>query len=574
MTGPRGFVVTTRERRDPVRRLFGLLIAGAGLLDLASVLSPPAADRIRAIDRLVPLAVPHTANVLVVQAGFLLLFLARQLVRGKRRAWQAALVLLTGSALLHVVKGLDFEEASASAALAAGLFAARARFRAGTDAPSFTRLVRLAPLLLAFPYAYGLAGIALRRASIGGWPGWAGALEEISKRVLWMSGPLRYTGQFGRWFPASLTALGTLTALFVLYLAFRPVVLRAVHRLPEDDAAARRLVADDPDTLAYFALRDDKALFFEPRRTAALGYRVVGGVALVSGNPVGPPPRWRELLTAFTSYAHERGWRVAALGATEDATAVWASLGFRTLYIGDEAVVDPQAFTLEGRRVRRARQSIAHVERQGFRVEWHRSGDLNPDLARALLHVSEGWKGENEERGFSMSLGRLFDRRDPDCLVAVARDADDYARGFLHFVPVGDTGYSLDVMRRDHDTPSGLNELLIAKTLEHLRERGIRQVSLNFAFLRGILRPPGRLTVAQRFQRLVAVRLGPWFQIESLYRFNNKFDPVWRPRYAAYEDTLAVPSVLLAALRAEKLLDLGMLRRSHGGRRLRQIESA
>jgi lysyl-tRNA synthetase class 2 len=251
----------------------------------------------------------------------------------------------------------------------------------------------------------------------------------------------------------------------------------------------------------------------------------------------------------------------------EDAGPVWEASGYRVLYLGDEAVVDPRAFSLEGRAIRKVRQDCARLERQGYTVEWHRSGDMHPDLRRALVHVSHSWRGGDEERGFTMTLGRLFDERDPACLVAVARDGAGYARGFLHFVPASPRGFSLDVMRRDRDTPTGLNEFLIARTLEHLRAEGVEVVSLNFAFLRGILRPTGRLSIGQRFQRWLAVRLGPWFQIESLYRFNNKFGPAWVPRYAAYEDALAVPSVLLAAMRAEGLLDLSILRRGQGGKR-------
>jgi lysyl-tRNA synthetase class 2 len=291
----------------------------------------------------------------------------------------------------------------------------------------------------------------------------------------------------------------------------------------------------------------------------------VGGVALVTSDPLGPQDGWARAIDGFASYAHEHGWRVAALATSEAGTQAWADLGFRTLYLGDEAIIDTATWTIEGSRMRKVRQTTAHVARLGYTVEWHRSADVPPDLQRALLHISDSWRGQDAERGFTMSLGRLFDPRDADCLVAVARDAEGFARGFLHFTPVftgtGTPSYSLDVMRRDRDANQGLNDFLIVRTIQHCAAIGVPAVSLNFAFLRGIIRPAGRQRPMERLQRWLANRLGPWFQIESLYRFNSKFAPIWRPRYAAYESPMSVPTVLLAALRAEKLLDFGSMRR-------------
>lgn len=559
----------TLIERDRVRLAFGWLIAATGLLNLYSAVSRPLPSRFDQIKRLVPLEVPHVANVAVVMAGLLLLFLARQLARGKHRAWQAAVALLSATMVLHLVKALDIEEAVVAGGLVVALVLARGRFRAASDAPSFARLVRLGPLLVAFPFVYGMAGLYLRRNGITTDLSFGSAVIEVASRMIGFGGPLGFTGRFGRWFPVSITALAALSAVYILFLAFRPVVGKVSGHSPSDEQALRSLVRGDDDTLAYFLLRDDKAFFFDASRRAVLGYRAVGGVALVSGDPVGPSQLWPGLLADFLGYAHERGWRVAALAVTEPAAQEWERKGLRCLYLGDEAILDPRAFSLEGRAIRKVRQACTNAERQGYRIEFHRVGEMHPDLRRALLHVSDTWRGEDEERGFSMTLGRLFDGRDPDCLVAVTRDGEGLARGFLHFVPVGSSGYSLDVIRRDADTPSGLNEFLIARTLEHLGAEGVELVSLNFAFLRGILRPAGRLTAGQRFQKWLAERLGPWFQIESLYRFNNKFGPTWRPRYAAYENALAIPQVLLAAMRAEKLLDLTLLRRGQGGKRSR-----
>jgi lysyl-tRNA synthetase, class II len=185
-----------------------------------------------------------------------------------------------------------------------------------------------------------------------------------------------------------------------------------------------------------------------------------------------------------------------------------------------------------------------------------RSGDLSPAEVTALDELSRRWRGDSAERGFSMSLGRLFDQRDPDMLVVAARDADGRVRGFLHLVPWGADGASLDVMRRDRAAPSWLNDFLVVEATRHLPELGVQRLSLNFSFLRAVLAAgsgpgvPGRLRVARWLLR----RLSGPFQIETLYRFNRKFNPDWQPRYLAIEALEELPRVALATMRAEGLL--------------------
>lgn len=554
---------TRTEKSATVRRLFGVLVAATGLLTIGSALLPPLHDRVRLVEIYFPIGDVRLASVLAVQAGLLLLFMARQLARGKKRAWQLSVALLWASTILHVAKGLDVEEALVSAGLALSLLVYRSRFRAASDAPSLTRLFKIFPLLVAAPFAYGIAGLAIRHAELVGGFSWTAALSEVAHRVVWMSGPVRYARPFfGEWFPFSISVVGAVVVGYILFLAFRPVVVHpAVVRSSEDEAELRRLALADHGTLAYFVLRDDKEIFFSADRSAALGYRQVGGVALVAGDPIGNPSAWPDLIASFAEHAHVHGWSLAAIGLGRSAADAFEKVGCKVVYLGDEAIVGASTFTLEGRAIRKVRWACSRLEREGYAIEWHRTGELNPDLRSALLYVSSGWKDGAAERGFSMSLGRLFDPRDADCLVAVARDANGDVRGFLHFVPAGPHGYSLDVMRRDHDAAPGINEWLIARTLEHVNTLGVREVSLNFAFMRAVIRPTEEQSTLSRLQRWVILKLGPWFQIESLYRFNNKFGPQWRQRFGACEDTLAMPSVLIAAMRAEKFIEIPSLKR-------------
>ena len=564
---PRSLKTSFSKQRSgrPIRAFVAIGVALLGVMNIASALTPPLEERFSALREL-PLMVSHTANVITVVAGVALILLSRQLAKGKRRAFRLALLVTSASAASHTFKGLDFEEALISASLALALLASRKEFKAKGDPATFKRLLFVVPGLIVLDFSYGLMGLYFRHSAPEGIGGFWMAVREIGARLIGMSASIRFRGNFGVWFPTSLTILGMLSLLVIAWDLFRPALARASD--PQEEAHARSVVnAFGSGSLDYFLLRDDKSRYFDAE--SFIGYRVVGGIVVASGDPVGPPERWKDVQTSFLRFAADHGWSPACIAASEEATKNWRELGLRAIYIGDEAIIDLPGFSVEGRKIRKVRQAIAHMQRHGYTIEWWRSGDLPPDLKMALLHLSQHWKAGDVERGFSMNLGRLFDPRDPECLVVVGRDSAGEAKGFLHFVPIGSTGFSLDVLRKDRSTPSALNDFLIASTLLHLKDQGFKEVSLNFAFLAELFdKPESADSVWKRAQRWFAIKLGPWFQIESLYRFNDKFLPRWRQRYVCFADPLSIPAVTVAALRAEKLLDLGIFRRGQGGKRL------
>src|SRR5262249_48802411 len=138
------------------------------------------------------------------------------------------------------------------------------------------------------------------------------------------------------------------------------------------------------DTLAPFVLRGDKSYFFAEDESAFLAYKVVGGVAIVSGDPIGPPHQFEPLVTRFLAFAHERGWRIAVLGASENALGLYRAQGLHALYHGDEAVIETAKFSLEGRAIRKVRQSVHRLERAGYHAEVLSPSDLDAPLRHEL----------------------------------------------------------------------------------------------------------------------------------------------------------------------------------------------
>ena len=209
----------------------------------------------------------------------------------------------------------------------------------------------------------------------------------------------------------------------------------------------------------------------------------------------------------------------------------------------------PDGFSLEGRAIRKVRQSVTRLERAGYGFRVVAACDVDTPLREELERVSAVWRGANVERGFSMAIDDQF--REPETFFAI-EERDGTVGGFLHLVPSG-RGFSLGAMRRSRDTPNGLMEYLIVELLGWARDRDAEEISLNFCVFADLLvdTPRNRLAAIARSFLRVGDRL---FQLERLLVFSRKFTPEWRPRYLCVERRADLLLVGLAYLRVESLL--------------------
>ncbi|GLW13614.1 membrane protein [Streptomyces sp. NBRC 13847] len=360
------------------------------------------------------------------------------------------------------------------------------------------------------------------------------------------------------WVDVAINVLSTLLLVAVLWAAFRSV--RTTDALTADDEERLRgLLArhGDRDSLGYFALRRDKSVLFSPSGKAAVTYRVVGGVSLASGDPLGDPEAWPGAIEGWLAEAREHGWAPAVMGASEEGGTIYARHGLDALELGDEAIVETAEFTLAGRAMRTVRQAYHRIERAGYTVRIRRHEDIPAQEMDRLLELADDWRDGETERGFSMALGRLGDPADGSCVFLECRDADGELRALLSFVPWGPKGLSLDLMRRERNSENGLMEFMVLELIQRAKEVEITQLSLNFAMFRSVFERGSRLGAGPvlRLWRSLLSFFSRWWQIESLYRANAKYRPIWEPRYMLFEKSTDLLRIGIAAGRAEGFLE-------------------
>jgi lysyl-tRNA synthetase class 2 len=565
-----GFDPQLAERRANHRWVpvvAGVLTFVLGVRDIAMVVRPHLWERVRLINRVLPgtvnTALIHgVAAAALVVAGTLLILLSHALRRRKHRAWQAVVAVLAVSLALHVVHRDDLGDWPAwlpvDLLMVGALVYYRHEFFAVGDPRTRWRALSAFLGLGASSFVIGCLLIELRPGQVIGNPSFPTIARDVAYGLVGVSGPLRFTGdRTGDLIDATLLAMGALTALTTAYLLLRPAEPPAVLRA-DDEARMRALLATHGarDSLGYFALRRDKSVLWSTSGKACIAYRVVSGVMLASGDPLGDPEAWPGAIREFMAEAERHAWVPAVLGCSELGGEVWTrETAMSALEFGDEAVVDVCDFSLDGRSMRNVRQMVNRVERAGYTAVVTRVRDLTPEQRAAYRDEAREWRGTETERGYSMALGRFGDPADGDC-VGVAALKDGALRAFLHFVPWGPDGLSLDLMRRDRSADPGLNEYLITATLRACPSLGVKRVSLNFAVFRSALERGGRLGAGPvlRMWRALLVFASRWFQIESLYRFNAKFQPDWLPRFIVYPGAADLPRIAIAALEAEAFI--------------------
>lgn len=508
------------------------------------------------------LFVPAPPNI--AWAALLVIF-GSALGKRKRSAWWFMLIILTLGmvdtvTLLFTEPDVRTKEAitlATSVILFVILILARREFFAVVRRRNV--IIAIATLVIGFVIVIPI-GWALVQALPGSVPRADALPYALLQEIGGLGDPANtgITGRATRPVPFVLGALGTL-----VYVAFGLALFRTYtydKRITgEDEVALRQLVHEhgDRDSLAYFASRRDKSVKWSPSGKAAVTYRVLNGVSLASADPIGDPESWPPAIEAWLEEARHFGWAPAVMGASETGAEAYVRAGLEALSLGDEAIIEFSHFTLEGRHMRAVRQAVNRLERDGYTTRVRRHRDIPDDEMAGVIVDADRWRDTDNERGFSMALGRLGDPLDGNCVLTEIFDADGVRRGLLSFSPWGSRGISLDLMRRDAASENGVMEMMVTATVAAGPVIGADRLSLNFAVMRAIFEEGGKIGAGpvMRLTRGFLSFASRWWQLESLYKSNEKYEPEWVPRFLLFERSGDLPRVGIAAALAEGFLE-------------------
>ncbi|HLI44039.1 MAG TPA: phosphatidylglycerol lysyltransferase domain-containing protein [Acidimicrobiales bacterium] len=507
------------------------------------------------------------SSAIDLPVGLLLVVSSRGLARRNRNAWRVAVFLLGVSSLAHLVLfRSEYGYATLTLLVAAVLIARRSSYDGKSEPGRLptvaARLLVVAALTFSIALLGALIGDIASNLPLTPARELTEALRALAAQPLHRHD--HSPGAFGSWFPWSVAAclvLGVLWAAVPWLAPWRP----HLHRDHSDHELAAELVRrEGRDSLAPFLLRLDKQLFFwsppdatTPTESVVIAYRVVRGVALVSGAPVGPDHLRQAAMQAFAEHARRRGWTVAVLGVPEPDLPLFDALGFLSLYHGNEALIDVARFSLSGKKMKAVRQAVTRVERNGYQAEVVRAGEVGPELRAEIVDLERAWLNGGRKKGFAMELDDLFRLDGDDAVFVLGRDSTGALRGYLHLAhcPASAT-LSLSSMPRLPGVPNGFISWLIVRAIEWSAAHGTRTVSLNFSPLAELFEASAELSPLRRVERRALLRLKAALslQLDNLLLFNRQFCPSFARRFLIVERWGDVPRVVLAAMSAEGYL--------------------
>jgi lysylphosphatidylglycerol synthetase-like protein (DUF2156 family) len=342
------------------------------------------------------------------------------------------------------------------------------------------------------------------------------------------------------WAGVALWSVLLLTAAWVI----RPTA-------PAGDAARARALVDryGDGALSFMATWLGNRYWFSPGGRAVVAYRVVGGVAITTGDPVGAPPARADAVRAFTAWCEEHGWTPCWYGVTEQVPEALAGSGMRQLQVAAETWLPLGDLAFTGRRWQDVRTALNRARREGLQARWTRWDSAPPALREQVARLSEQWLAAKGLPEMGFTLGGLDELADDAvrCLVAVDRDGrlcavTSWLPAHRDGVPVG---WTLDVMRRSATATPGTVEFLIATAALTFQAEGAEWISLSGAPL---ALPPTTpdCGLLPRLLELAGRTMEPVYGFRSLLAFKAKFQPRYRPLWLVYPGRADLPRIARA----------------------------
>ncbi|TAM68580.1 MAG: DUF2156 domain-containing protein [Microbacteriaceae bacterium] len=523
------------------------------------------------------------AVLLSVTPLILLLLAAYGLLRGRRFAvWLAGTVngllgilsafyfgLLPVAGLPYVIKRPTADSWEASfgiimsavlpLAIAVALIVLRKRFPVLASRSSIRRyLIAVAVAAAGLAALYVIGGLLVRDTAFTSSVNLADLLGDVVERFIPVS--------FLR--PESIAFLPTTMVGGLLYYGIGPVfwtvVIIAAIR-PIRDSPARQqpgaltrarslLVSGGGDSLTFMACWPNNSYWFDTEENFAIGYRLVGRIALTIGGPFGSTGPKDAAIARFARYCDDNDWIPVFYSIDSSFDGLFRSMGWHSMVVAEETVLRPATWQTTGKKWQDVRTYVNRAQRAGITATWTPYAALSVGTAAQLTEISELWVADKGLPEMGFTLGGLDELRDPAVALMLAVDQDGQVQAVTSWLPIwrhgNIVGWTLDFMRRRPDSINGVMEFLIAETAIRMREAGINYLSLSGAPLAHTAGLPEDAPAIDQILAYLSTSLEPVYGFRSLLNFKRKFQPEFHPLLMAYPDPAALPAIGLALARA------------------------
>ncbi len=530
--------------------LVALLTAAMGVINVLSAVTPSLRSRLQLLEQYSPFSISTGGHLTSALAGFALLLLSVSLWRRKQLGWILTFAILLISIPTHLLKGLDYEEATLAALLAGALFYLRPYFHARSDPPSIRQGLQTLLAAFAFTVFYGVLGFYLLdshfKISFGLWT----AIRQTIVMFTEFYDPglqsLPVT-RFGRFFADSIYIVGGVTISYALLMLLRPVLNRQPATEDERSHAWEIARAHGRTSLVRYALLDDKKFFFSSG-SSFISYVVENRVALTLGGPIGPVEDISSAVKEFRSLCATNDWLPAFYLVSPDVD-MYKPDGFDMLTLGQEAIVDLSTFTLDGSENKTLRNSYNKMVRFGYHYDVVQP-PYSARMLRELDTISNEWLSSRGASEMRFSLGWFDEAYLNTCPILIVRDREGFIEAFANVVTEFQAKeVAVDLMRHRGQVESGLMDFLFVSLFQWAKENGYATFNLGLSALSGVGEHSDDPTI-ERALNYIYRNVSRLYNFRGLHTFKEKFHPIWSPRYLVYPNSASLPAISISILNA------------------------
>ena len=549
-TGIVGFF--TKINKLLLRLVPALLLLTLGIINIISVLTPAIPSRLARIQDFLPVDAINVSNYFVIAAGLFLLVTAAFMLKGLRSTWWIALALSIISFFGHILKGIDYEEASVALIVMFVLLRTYRDYYVKSHSKLRSAGLQTAFLAMLAVLIYGTVGFYyLHKKHFNIDFSLIQAINYTLQNFFLVGSPdLAPADPFARNFLLSIRFSGFLSIAFIVYVLVRPYALKK-PRSDEEVVKATKLLQDyGNSSLDYYKIYPDKSIYTPPELNAFIAFRVAGNFAVALENPVAENTDQMEAcILSFDKYCYESGQKSIYYRVPEASLPIYRKLKKKSLLIGQEGVIELATFTLEGRDRKTLRHAVNKVTESGYKTTVH-APPVRDGVLQKIKLVSSEWLKDTGRKEITFSQGVFSWEELKQQTIITVENPEEKIVAFLNIIPdytVGEGTY--DLLRKTSEAPSNTSEFLLIRLCEYLKSNGFSRVNLGFAPMSGMDDPQN---FPEKSMRFAYERLRSFSHYKGLRDFKERFYPLWYNKYLVYEhdyDLLQAPQALARVIR-------------------------
>jgi phosphatidylglycerol lysyltransferase len=531
-----------------IMRIFpAVLIFILGIVNIISVLTPALPDRLRLLKDYLLVDFVSFSNSFVFIAGLFLLVTAAFMLRGLRTAWWFAVALSVISIFGNIAKGIDYEEATIAFLIVGSLIATRKQYHVKTNPKLGTVGLQTAVLSIAAVMLYGVVGFYFldKRHFHIDFNIFQSFRYTLQNFFLVGSNDLIPYDSFARDFIYLIKISGFASISFLIYSFVRPYVFK-ITPTDEEISRAKALTQQFGNSaLDFFKTYSDKFIFAPSEINAYLSYRVNRNFAVVLENPVAEnSEEMKKCIVSFSKYCYENGLKEIYYRVPKESLPIYNELSKKSLFLGQEGVIDLDFFSLEGGEKKSIRNALNKIKEQGYTTQIN-TPPLRDGLIQKLKAVSDEWLKLTEREEIIFSQGMFVEKEIKEQTVISVENSEEKIIAFLNIIPdyVKNEG-TYDLLRKTADAPNGIMDYILVELFKHFKASGIQYVNLGFAPMSGLDDPH---TFTEKSMKFAYEKIRSFSHYKGQRDYKDKFNPRWNDKFLIYSndyDLLQVPGVL------------------------------